>query len=146
MEVSAMHSSFPLYSFGQKAAEETLRHTIMRLIAYDTLCQYLAAEYVSQERYGELIVWIIEGFNENVRPKSTRDMRYIWSIYFLCLQAAEDDSYSTIRYKRLFAKGHQVFYNKEKVIKQVSKMVFSTMRYALPVYFQDQQVVEESQH
>ena len=46
MEVSAMQSSFPLYSFGQKAAEETLRHTIMRLIAYDMLCLYLAAEYV----------------------------------------------------------------------------------------------------
>ena len=41
-----MQSSFLLYSFGQKAAEETLRHTIMRLIAYDMLCLYLAAEYV----------------------------------------------------------------------------------------------------
>ena len=85
-----MQSSFPLYSFGQKAAEETLRHTIMRLIAYDMLCQYLPAEYVPQERYGELIVWIIEGFDENVRPKSTRDMRYVWPIYSLCLQADED--------------------------------------------------------
>ena len=117
MEVSAMQSSFLLYSLGQKAAEETLRHTIMRLIPYDMFCQYLTAELcqlVPQETPDEFIVWIIEGFNENVRPKSTRDMRYIWPIYSLCLQAAEDDSYSTKSYARLFAKGHdnEVFYNK----------------------------------
>ena len=44
------------------------------------------------------------------------------------------------------ASDHEVFYDKETVQKQVSKMVFSTMRYALPAYFQDQQVVAEIQH
>ena len=109
MEGSAMQSSFPLYSFGQKAAEETLRHTIMRLIAYDMLCQYLPAEYVPQERYGELIVWIIEGFDENVRPKSTRDMINVYGQYILYVCKLM----KTISNAILVANGHEVFYNKE---------------------------------